>query len=59
MSDGPGTIKEGVRGTDNCPICGETMKKGRRKSLRQEIIVLVCRGDEPVPHDVSVRLLDE
>ena len=50
------TLETGVKGTDNCPICGRTMTKLRAKVLVQEVWLLWCDGND---HHVQIILPKE
>jgi len=43
------TISGGLKGTDNCPVCGEAMKKEEGQFLGVDAIKLYC-----TQHDHSV-----
>lgn len=53
-------LKTGVRGTDNCPICGKTMNKsvGVGMASGRRCVWLRCILD-PVDHEVLIFLDQE
>jgi len=53
MSDN--VLKTGVKGSDNCPICGRTMKRVKDVLCGRPYWVLVCRQRDD--HSVTVRLV--
>jgi len=47
------TLVTGVRGTDNCPICGRTLKKTPKLFLNRVVIELKCCAAD---HEVRIYL---
>ena len=38
----PKTLTTGVRGTDNCPVCGRTMRRSKQDICGTVLVCLTC-----------------
>jgi len=46
-------IEKGLKGTDNCPVCGRAMQKVKAMRLGIPVMILACQQDD---HHVIVTL---